>query len=176
VTVRGAAANGMLGYQEIIIILVIALLVFGPQKLPEIGRQVGNAMREMRKMSSDVQRALDLDEHLSGSSHGRYDDYHSGGSGSFSYGAPAHGETYAATDPYGPAADPAQIESVSATEDEGGAPYDDAHHRFMYDPAAEEEHLSGRPDPLHSGDGVSEPVTTASATAAAASAEVGKES
>lgn len=52
----------MLGTTEIIIILAIALLVFGPTKLPEIGRQIGSAMRELRKMSSDVQRALDIDD------------------------------------------------------------------------------------------------------------------
>lgn len=56
----------MIGTTEIIIILAIALLVFGPQKLPEIGRQIGSAMRELRKMSGDVQRALNLDEHLGG--------------------------------------------------------------------------------------------------------------
>jgi len=52
-----------LGTTEIIIILVIALIVFGPQKLPEIGRQVGNAMRELQRVRSDVQRALDIDEY-----------------------------------------------------------------------------------------------------------------
>ena len=48
---------------EIVVILVIALLVFGPQKLPEIGRQIGSAMRELRKMTGDVQRAFDLDDY-----------------------------------------------------------------------------------------------------------------
>jgi TatA/E family protein of Tat protein translocase len=52
-----------LGTTEIFIILGIALLVFGPTKLPEIGRQIAMAMREMRKMSSEVQRALDLDDY-----------------------------------------------------------------------------------------------------------------
>jgi sec-independent protein translocase protein TatA len=52
-----------LGTTEIIIILVIALIVFGPQKLPEIGRQVGSAMRELQRVRSDVQRALDIDEY-----------------------------------------------------------------------------------------------------------------
>ena len=55
-----------LGTQEIIIILVLALIVFGPQKLPEVGRQIGAAMRELRKMSGDVQRALDIDEFTGG--------------------------------------------------------------------------------------------------------------
>jgi Tat protein translocase TatB subunit len=59
-----------LGYQEILVILVIALLVFGPTKLPEIGRQVGGMLREMRKMTGDVQRAFDLD---GTGSHDRYD-------------------------------------------------------------------------------------------------------
>lgn len=94
----------MLGYQEIIIILVIALLVFGPAKLPEIGRQVGSALRELRKMSSDMQRALDLEDH--GNSYDRYDydrdkrsidryapDNYSGDS-SFEYSSP-EGQTYA---------------------------------------------------------------------------------
>lgn len=52
-----------LGTTEIIIILAIALLVFGPAKLPEIGRQIGTAMRELRRMSGDVQRALDFDDY-----------------------------------------------------------------------------------------------------------------
>jgi sec-independent protein translocase protein TatA len=64
-----------LGTQEIVVVLILALIVFGPQKLPEIGRQVGSAMRELRKMSGDVQRALDLDDHL-GSSVNTYDSSH----------------------------------------------------------------------------------------------------
>lgn len=52
-----------IGTQEVIIVLVIALLVFGPAKLPEFGRQIGGFMRELRKMSNDVQRALDIDDY-----------------------------------------------------------------------------------------------------------------
>jgi Tat protein translocase TatB subunit len=47
-----------LGAPEILVILVIALLVFGPQRLPEIGRQVGGAMRELRKMQDSVKTEL----------------------------------------------------------------------------------------------------------------------
>lgn len=64
-----------LGTQEIVVVLVIALIIFGPQKLPEIGRQVGSAMRELRKMTGDVQRALDFDDHI-GSSVNTYDSAH----------------------------------------------------------------------------------------------------
>lgn len=43
-----------LGMQELIIIMVIALLVFGANKLPEIGRGLGRGIREFRKASSEL--------------------------------------------------------------------------------------------------------------------------
>lgn len=42
------------GLPEMLIILVIALIVFGPRKLPEIGGAVGKAMREFRRASSEL--------------------------------------------------------------------------------------------------------------------------
>ena len=48
------------GPAEILIILVVALLVFGPQRLPEVGRQVGAALRELRKMQDTVRGELDM--------------------------------------------------------------------------------------------------------------------
>ena len=48
------------GPAEILIILVVALLVFGPQRLPEVARQVGSAMRELRKMQNTVRGELDM--------------------------------------------------------------------------------------------------------------------
>jgi sec-independent protein translocase protein TatB len=50
---------GTLGGQEIILILVIALIVFGPRKLPEIGKSVGRMMNEFRKASNDFRRTLE---------------------------------------------------------------------------------------------------------------------
>lgn len=47
-----------LGGGEILVVLVLALLVFGPKRLPEIGRQIGGAMREMRKMQDTVKREI----------------------------------------------------------------------------------------------------------------------
>lgn len=46
------------GPGEIIVILVLALLFFGPKKLPDIGKSIGNAMREFRKASSDFMDAV----------------------------------------------------------------------------------------------------------------------
>ncbi len=48
------------GPLEVLVILVVALLVFGPQRLPEVGRQVGAAVRELRKMQDTVRGELDM--------------------------------------------------------------------------------------------------------------------
>jgi len=47
-----------LGPAEILVILVIALVVFGPSRLPEVSRQVGGAMREFRRVQGTVRREL----------------------------------------------------------------------------------------------------------------------
>jgi sec-independent protein translocase protein TatA len=47
-----------LGPAEILVILVVALIVFGPKRLPEVGRQVGGALRELRKVQDSVQSEL----------------------------------------------------------------------------------------------------------------------
>jgi len=46
---------------QILIVLTIALLVFGPKKLPEIGRQIGGALRELRKAAGEVSRSFSTD-------------------------------------------------------------------------------------------------------------------
>jgi sec-independent protein translocase protein TatA len=47
------------GPGEILVILIVALLVFGPKRLPEVGRQVGSALRELRKIQDSVRGELD---------------------------------------------------------------------------------------------------------------------
>jgi sec-independent protein translocase protein TatA len=47
---------GSLGFQEIIIIFVIALIVFGPRKLPELGKSLGKGLSEFKKASNDLKR------------------------------------------------------------------------------------------------------------------------
>lgn len=49
------------GPLELIIILVIALLILGPGKLPEVGSSLGKSIREFRKAASDVQDATKID-------------------------------------------------------------------------------------------------------------------
>jgi sec-independent protein translocase protein TatA len=49
-----------IGPVELIIILVIALLILGPGKLPEVGAAFGRTIREFRKASSDLQESANL--------------------------------------------------------------------------------------------------------------------
>jgi len=50
---------GRIGPMELILILVIALVIFGPKKLPEIGKALGNAIREFKKHSSKITEDLE---------------------------------------------------------------------------------------------------------------------
>jgi TatA/E family protein of Tat protein translocase len=50
---------GSLGLPEIIFILLLALLVFGPKRLPEIGRKLGRALGEFRRATGDLKRTFD---------------------------------------------------------------------------------------------------------------------
>jgi sec-independent protein translocase protein TatA len=50
-----------IGPVELIIVLVIALLVLGPGKLPDVGAALGKSIREFRKAASDVQEATTLE-------------------------------------------------------------------------------------------------------------------
>ena len=49
---------GNLGGMELLVILLVALIVLGPTKLPEAARQVGKAVNELRRLSSGFQREL----------------------------------------------------------------------------------------------------------------------
>lgn len=50
---------GSVGVPEMIVIAVLALLIFGPRRLPELGRQVGKALAEFRRASMEIRRAID---------------------------------------------------------------------------------------------------------------------
>jgi len=51
-----------LGAPELIIILVIVLIIFGPNKLPEIGRAIGSGIRELKDATKEVEDAAKIDE------------------------------------------------------------------------------------------------------------------
>src|SRR3569832_656205 len=50
---------GPLGWQETVFIFFLALLLFGPKKLPELGRTIGKAMTEFRRASSELKAPFD---------------------------------------------------------------------------------------------------------------------
>jgi len=53
-----------IGLQEMLVIGVLALLVFGPSKLPELGRMIGRAMREFRRASDEFRNTVETNLHL----------------------------------------------------------------------------------------------------------------
>ncbi len=50
---------GSIGMPELIIIMVIALIIFGPRKLPELGKSLGRSLNEFKKASTDLQNTLE---------------------------------------------------------------------------------------------------------------------
>lgn len=53
-----------IGFQELILILVVALMVFGPKRLPELGRALGRAMREFRRASEEFRSTVETNLHI----------------------------------------------------------------------------------------------------------------
>src|SRR5437879_4671198 len=53
-----------IGFQEMLVIGVLALLVFGPGKLPELGRMIGRALREFRRASDEFRPTVETNLHL----------------------------------------------------------------------------------------------------------------
>ena len=54
---------GTLGIQEMIVIFVLALVLFGPKKLPELGRTIGKAITEFRRASNDLKASFEREMH-----------------------------------------------------------------------------------------------------------------
>ena len=52
----------MPGGGEILVILFLILMLFGPDKLPEFARTIGKGLRQVRKMSDEVKSSLRLDD------------------------------------------------------------------------------------------------------------------
>ena len=55
---------GPIGGPEMVVILVIALLIFGPRKLPELARSLGKGLSELRRTSNDLRNTLESEIRL----------------------------------------------------------------------------------------------------------------
>jgi TatA/E family protein of Tat protein translocase len=74
-----------LGMGEVVLILVIALVVFGPRKLPELGKSVGQAMAQFRRASEDFKRTWEQEVEVEKV---RKTDTTSGGDSNYGYNEP----------------------------------------------------------------------------------------
>lgn len=57
---------GPLGFPELVFILVLALLIFGPKRLPEVGRTIGKGMAQFRRATTDLKRTIEAEIDLEG--------------------------------------------------------------------------------------------------------------
>ena len=55
---------GSLGMQEIIVIFVLALIIFGPRKLPELGKSLGKGLAEFKKASNELKQTWEEEVRL----------------------------------------------------------------------------------------------------------------
>ena len=59
----------MVGYQELLVIFVIVLLLFGGRKIPEVARGLGKGIREFRKAKDDIRDAIEQEGKVADYSH-----------------------------------------------------------------------------------------------------------
>ena len=50
-----------IGFTELILILIVALIVFGPSKLPELAASVGKVLRELKRVTDDVKQTIETE-------------------------------------------------------------------------------------------------------------------
>ena len=55
---------GSIGTMELVVILVIAMIVFGPRKLPELGKSLGKSLGEFKRASNDLRNTLEDEIHV----------------------------------------------------------------------------------------------------------------
>lgn len=108
---------GNLGWAEILVVAVFVLIFFGPQRLPEVARSMGHAMREFRRSLNQIQRELedaDPRTHIKRSIYGE--------ESSAKKPWEPTGEKPASVTPPPSTVPPASVEAQSAADEEVAAP------------------------------------------------------
>ena len=96
-----------IGMPELILIAVVALIVLGPQKLPDLAKSLGRAVREFRKATSELKETLQVDGEFSEVKKA-FDDFHA------DVNKTIQPEAKAGTPPAGPAESPAAAPAADA--------------------------------------------------------------
>lgn len=116
---------GPLGWQETVLIFVLALLLFGPKKLPELGKTIGKALTEFRRASNDLKSTFDREmanleketESLKEETNKIHSEIQSSVSdGSYNYDYNYHDSGYDGYQPYESASSTVSTDSASATQ------------------------------------------------------------
>jgi sec-independent protein translocase protein TatA len=160
---------GSIGTPELIVVAVLALLVFGPKKLPEIGKNVGAAIREFRRASRDLMSHFEDDDPPRVRSYGRqsYD--------ADAYTPPAAVPAYEHEAHYAAAPDGHQIaEAHPAGAVHTAEAVPDTESQVAVSPVSGQngEHTSSATsDPAHSGEAVAATTSTAAHHAEPAESE-----
>lgn len=50
---------GPIGFPELVLIFIVALVVFGPRKLPELGRSLGKTLAEFKRATNDIKQSIE---------------------------------------------------------------------------------------------------------------------
>src|SRR5690349_2616296 len=103
-----------LGMPEVLLILVIALIVFGPRKLPELGKSLGQAMQQFRRASEDFKRTWEQEVELDKV---RKSDTPTSSS-SYDYATNSYNDSY---NPYAGEADSSHQPPTASTESHAGS-------------------------------------------------------
>jgi len=99
-----------LGMPEVILILVIALIVFGPRKLPELGKSLGQAMGQFRRASDDFKRTWEQEVELERMR--KSDSEITSSADGYSYGSDAYSsDSYSSASTGSPGYEPEKTES-----------------------------------------------------------------
>ena len=151
---------GPLGMQEMVFIFVLALLIFGPKKLPELGKTLGKAMTEFRRASSELKSTFDremsnlereTESHTKEiSSNFNYDtyNYESSSYDSGSYGS-EYGDSTATNSSTASASAPEGAQLTAATHEVDGSTFVEALQGHSTPPAT-----PAQASPAHNGNGV----------------------